>query len=211
LLRLDLHVHTKYSYDCFCSVERAIEVAKAKGLSGIAITDHDSISGHREAKNFSKDGFLIIPGVEVSSANGHILGLGISELIPKGLPAGETVDLIRKQGGVAIAAHPFAPGRRPELVYRAKFDAIECLNSRAIFLSNPLAERFARKNGIPMVAGSDAHRCEDIGLAYTMVNCELNLDSVLEIIKKGGTSISGRALPTSSILWRVLQKALHRR
>lgn len=211
MLQLDLHVHTKYSHDGLCTVERAVEVARAKGLSGIAITDHDTIAGHEDAKKLSKDGFLIIPGLEISSADGHIIGLGVSELIPKNLPADETVDLIRKQGGVAIAAHPFAPGRRLGLVYRAKFDAIECLNSRALFLSNPLAKRFAIKNKVPMVAGSDAHRCEDIGLAYTMMDCELMLDPILDIIRRGGTSIMGKTLPVSSFLWGVLQKILHRR
>ncbi|MEM3453321.1 MAG: PHP domain-containing protein [Candidatus Hadarchaeum sp.] len=211
MLQLDLHVHTKYSYDGTCAVEKAVEVAKAKGLNGIAITDHDSISGHWEAKKISKDGFLVIPGVEVSSAHGHIVGLGINELIPKGLSAVETVELIRAQGGIAIAAHPFVPGRHPELVYRANFDAIECLNSRAILLSNPLAQRFARKNGLTMVAGSDAHRCDDVGMAYTLVDCELNLETILEKIRRGGTSIGGRTLPLPSFMWRVLQKALQRR
>jgi len=211
LQQLDLHVHTRYSPDGLCTVERAVEAARAKGLSGIAIADHDAISGHQEAKKFSRDGFLAIPGMEVSSADGHIVALGISELIPKGLPADETVGLIKKQGGVAIAAHPFAPGRRTGLVYRAKFDAIEGLNARALFLSNPLAQRFAVKNKIPMVAGSDAHRCDEIGLAYTLVDCELKLDSILDAIRRGGTSISGGTLPVSSFLWRALQKVLHGR
>lgn len=211
MLRLDLHVHTNHSYDCRCSVERAVEVARAKGLNGIAITDHDSISGHQDAKKVRDDEFIIIPGVEISSAHGHILGLGISEPIPRALPAAETVDLIRSQGGIAVAAHPFAPGRRVGLVYQASFDAIEGLNSRAILLSNPLAQRFAKKNGLPMVAGSDAHRCEDVGMAYTLLDCEPNLDSALKTIKRGGTSIAGRTLPLLSFLWRVLQKALHGR
>lgn len=210
MLQLDLHVHTTHSHDGLCTVARAVEAARAKGLSGIAITDHDSIAGYSEAKKFSNDGFLVIPGVEVSSADGHIIGLGINELIPRSLPAKETVKLITDQGGIAVAAHPFALGRRPELVYKAEFDAIEGLNSRALFLSNPLAQRFAKKNKIPMVAGSDAHRCDEIGLAYTLIDSELKIDSILERIRRGGTSISGRTLPISSFLWRDLQKTLRR-
>ncbi|MGQ9788542.1 MAG: CehA/McbA family metallohydrolase [Candidatus Hadarchaeaceae archaeon] len=211
MLQLDLHVHTRYSYDGNCSVEKAVEVAKSRGMNGIAITDHDTVSGHGEAKKINKSGFLIIPGTEISSAHGHIVGLGVNEAIPKGLPATDTVELIRDQGGIAIAAHPFALGRSPELVYRAKFDAIECLNSRAIFLSNPLAQRFARKNGLVMVAGSDAHQCGDIGMAFTLVDCELDLETILEKIKKGKTSIAGRALSLPDLIWRVLQKAIRRR
>lgn len=211
MLRLDLHVHTSHSYDGLCSVEDTVKAAKAKGLNGIAITDHNSIAGHAEARKFSKRGFIIIPGVEIPSVDGHILGLGISELVPRGLPAKETVKRIKKQGGIAIAAHPFALGRKPSLVYKAKFDAIEGFNSRALFFSNPLARRFAERNRFPMTAGSDAHHCDEIGLASTTLNCKANVDSILEQIKGGGTSISGRTLPLSTLLWRALQKILHRR
>jgi len=203
---LDLHVHTSHSIDGLCSVDEVVAAAKAKGLDGIAITDHNSIAGHPEAKKLSKGGFLVIPGVEVSSADGHIVGLGVRELIPRGLSAKETVGRIRKQGGIAIAAHPFALGRRPGLVYKAKFDAIEVLNSRAFLLSNPLARRFAERNKIPMVAGTDAHYRDEIGLAYTTVDCELKIESILEHIKTGRSSASGRAVPFPNLLWRFLLK-----
>jgi len=211
LLRFDLHVHTSHSYDGFCSVDEVVAAARAKGLNGVAITDHNSIAGHQEAKKYSKDGFLVILGVEVSSADGHIVGLGVRELIPRDLPAKETVERIREQGGIAIAAHPFALGRRPGLVYRAKFDAIEVLNSHAFFISNPLAHRFAERNKIPMVAGSDAHRRDEIGLAYTTVDGEPKTESILEQIKTGKSSVSGRAVPFPSLLWRFLLKLVSKK
>lgn len=204
-------MHTTYSSDGFCSIARAVDAARAKGLNGIAITDHNTVRGLPEAKKFSKRDFLVIPGIEVSSADCHIVALGVTKLIPRDLPANETVKRIREQGGVAIAAHPFAIGRRPGLVHKAKFDAIEALNSRALFLSNPLARRFAERHKIPMVAGSDAHRCDEIGLAYTNVDCAPKVDAVLKQIRAGGTSISGRTLPLPSFLWRILQKLRHRR
>ncbi|MQY68889.1 MAG: PHP domain-containing protein [Hadesarchaea archaeon] len=210
MLRIDMHVHTSHSYDGLCSVEDAVKAAKAKGLNGIAITDHNTISGHHEAKKFSKRSFIIIPGVEISSADGHILGLGVNELVPQELSARETVKRIKEQGGIAIAAHPFALGRKPNLVYRAKFDAIEAFNSRALFFSNPLARRFAERNRFPMVAGSDAHHRDEIGLASTTLNCKPNIDSILEQIRRGETSISGRTLPLSIFLWRVFQRIPHR-
>ncbi len=210
MLRLDLHVHTKHSKDGLCSLERAVKAARAKGLSGIALADHNTIAGHAEAKKFSDDSFIVIPGLEITSSDGHIIGLGVKELIPRDLPAAETVKLIKENGGVAIAAHPFIPGKSPSLVYKAEFDAIEGLNSRALFLSNPLAQRFAKKHNIPMVAGSDAHRCDEIGLAYTLFDCELKTDSILEEVRKGTTSISGETIPTLSLLWRALQKAIHK-
>lgn len=210
MLRLDLHVHTSHSYDGVCSVKDIVKAARRKGLSGVAVTDHDTIDAHAEAEKFSGRDFVIIPGLEVSSANGHIIGLGISELVPKKLSAEETVGRIKKQGGIAIATHPFTLGLKPGLVYKAKFDAIEVLNSRALFFANPLARRFAERNRLPMTAGSDAHHCDDVGTASTTLNCKANVDSILEEIRRGGTSISGRALPLSRYLWRVLQKILHK-
>ncbi len=211
MLRLDLHVHTTYSPDGYCSIPRAVEAARAKGLNGIAITDHNTVDGLPVARKFSKRGFLVIPGVEVSSADCHIVALGVTKLIPRDLPAKETVKRIREQGGVAIAAHPFSLGRKPGLVHKAKFDAIEVLNSRALLLGNPLARRFAERHKIPMVAGSDAHHCDEIGLAYTSIDCAPKVDTILRQIKVGGTSISGRTLPLPSFLWRILQKLHHRR
>lgn len=181
-------------------------MAKARGLDGIAITDHDTIEGHAEAKKLSGRDFVIIPGVEISSADGHILGLGVSKLMPRGLSAEETVKRIRGQGGIAVAAHPFAFGRRPGVVHKARFDAIEVFNSRALFLANPLAREFAEKNHLPVTAGSDAHYCDEIGLASVTLNCKANVGSILKEIKGGRASISGRTLP----LWSYLRGALHR-
>lgn len=207
-MRIDLHVHTTNSIDGECSVGEAIRSAQAAGLDGFAITDHNTVAGHSEARKLSRKGFLIIPGIEISSTHGHIVGLGVEELIPKCLSPAETVNKIREQGGVAIAAHPFTLLRSPRLMYMAKFDAMEVLNARAIFPSNPIAKRFAQMHKIAGVAGSDSHRCDEIGLAYTVLNCEPNIDSVLKKIKKGETSVGGRTLPLPSFLWRALQKSL---
>ena len=206
-------MHTSHSYDGLSSLKDIVEAAKAKGLDGIAITDHDTIDAHPEAEKFSERNFLIIPGLEVSSADGHILGLGVRELVPRKLPAEETVRLIREQGGIAVSAHPFNPfarGQKPGIVYKTKFDAIETLNSRALFLANYLARRFAERNQLPMTAGSDAHHCDDVGMASTILNCNASVDPILNEIRRGGTSISGLALPLSRSLLRVLQKILRR-
>lgn len=211
MFRLDLHVHTKYSKDCSCSVAQAVKAAKAAGLKGIAVTDHNSVGGNAEAVKLSSKEFLVIPGIEVSSRDGHILGLGISELIPRDLPAAKTVKLIREQGGIAIAAHPFGLARKVGLVFKARFDAIEVFNSRAYFISNGLARRFAERNRLPMTAGSDAHYPDEIGLAGVMMNCKLKPETVLKTIARGETSIFGRSLSPALYLGRGLRKLLRRR
>lgn len=211
LIRLDLHVHSAHSIDGSCSLKDIVKSAQQKGLHGFALTDHNSIDGHKEIQLFAKKkNFLIIPGVEVSSSCGHIVALGINKLIPRGLRPAQTVKLIHEQGGVAIAAHPFIIGRNPNLVYKAKFDAIEGLNARAVFPANQLARIFAKKNKIPIIGSSDAHHCDEVGVAYTELECELKLESVLNEIRKGRTSVGGRTLPLPSILWRILQKPLRR-
>ncbi|MFN4133717.1 MAG: PHP domain-containing protein [Candidatus Hadarchaeales archaeon] len=207
MLKLDLHVHTRYSKDGFCSIRDIVRAAKSRGLDGVAITDHNTIAGHEEARKYSKE-IVIIPGVEISTAHGHVVALGVHETIPRGLSPKETVKRIREQGGVAIAAHPFIFGKNPGLVYRAKFDAIEVLNGRGVLFANSLASNFAKKNGLRGVGGSDAHRLDEVGLAWTEVECRRNVDDILEILREGETSVSGRVLPLPVFLWRALQKVL---
>lgn len=210
MLRIDLHVHTSYSHDGFCSVAQAVERAKARGLSGIAIADHNSIAGHAEIPKFSGGDFLIIPGLEVSSKDGHVLGLGVNESIPRDLSAAETVDKIKEQGGIAVAPHPFSPARKTGVVFKAKFDAVEIFNSHAYFLSNPLAKKFAEQNQIPMTAGSDSHFPDEVGLAYVGVTCEPKLDDVLKAIARGEAVIFGRTLPIPKYIWRSVYKLIHK-
>ncbi len=199
----DLHIHTSHSGDCHCPVKDVIREAKAKGLRGIGITDHNSIQGIKEALKLSGKNFLIIPGIEVSSKDGHILGLGVNELVPAGLSAAETVALIREHGGIAIAAHPFGLSLKPFAVLKAEYDAVEIFNPRR-YLANHLAREFAERKGLPMVAGSDAHNPSEVGLAGIRVRGEPKVNSVLEKIKKGEALVYGRTLPLGSYLRRVL-------
>lgn len=188
---------------------QAVEKAKARRLSGIAIADHNTIAGHAEISKFSDENFLIIPGIEVSSKDGHILGLGINELIPSDLSAAETVDKIREQGGIAVAPHPFSPARKTGVVSKAKFDAVEIFNSHAYFLSNPLAKKFAEQNKMPMTAGSDSHFPDEVGLAYVGVTCEPKLDDILKAIAHGEVVIFGRTLPIPKHIWKSVYKLVH--
>ena len=211
MLRIDLHVHSSFSKDGFCPLSKAIKAAKARGLNGIAITDHNTIAGHAKISHIKCKDFVIIPGVEISSKDGHILGLGINKLAPRDLPAAGTVAMIRKQGGIAIAAHPFSPIAGRDALFKAKFDAVEVFNSRAYFLSNSLARRFAEKHRLPMSAGSDAHFLDEIGLAGVELNCEPDVDEILKEIPKGRAKIFGRTLPFPTYMWRAIYKYTHKR
>lgn len=203
LYTFDLHVHTDNSSDSPCSVKEAIAAAKDEGLSGIAITDHNEVSGIEEAYELTEDeDFLIVPGIEVSSADGHILGLGIEEIVPRDLPALEVVDRIRDLGGIAVSAHPFGFGPKPFSLLRAEFDAVEVYNPRRI-VGNHLARNYASKHDIPVTAGSDSHYKEEVGLAGIELDCELEVDDVLNKIKEGQASVFGQLLPISGYIRRI--------
>jgi predicted metal-dependent phosphoesterase TrpH len=203
VLTLELHCHSAASYDGRDSVEAMLERAAAVGLDAIAITDHDGIDASLRAVDLAGEYDMIgIPGVEISSAAGHVLGVGIEEIVPPALPFAETVERIRAAGGLAIVPHPFQEMRqgvmanitREEL---ATADAIEVYNSRLFTgRSNRQARKDARSRDLPMAAGSDAHIAEMVGQAVTMVDPpEPTGEAILAEIREGRTEIAGRRTP----------------
>ena len=195
-MRLDIHIHSSYSSDGTVSPKEILRYAKKKELNGIAITDHNVIQGSlklwKENKNM-KD-FVIIPGIEVSSCEGHILALGIKEVIPRGLTPKETAQKITELGGVAIASHPyrFWSGLGEENVKKSKFEAIEVVNSRSLNRENTKAMKLAEELGCGKTGGSDCHSINHLGNAYTKLeNPSYNADDILEEIRKGSTKGEG--------------------
>ena len=191
-VKADLHVHTTYSSDSIITPSDLVFYAKKRGLTAVAVTDHNQVEG---AKKIAREtGFLIIPGTEVSSRDGHIVGLNVNEVIPRGLSADETVDRIHRAGGVAIACHPYAlfKGSIGQHV-TAKFDAVETINASSFpFRSaSSKAEKLAERFSLPRVAGTDAHYGPVIGCAYTVIDSELNLESILGSIIKGRCEPAG--------------------
>jgi len=199
-LRFDLHVHSSCS-DGRDGVEEILEAAVAKKLDGIAITDHDSLEGTFEAERIVRDkklNLLVIRGVEVSTADGHLLALGIRELPPRGRSPEETIEFVHQRGGIAIVSHPY------HLFRHAMFrippcDAVEVYNSKYIFgIANWWAKKKAERLGLPMVAGSDAHMAKTVGLGVTIVEVEDDggndggvVSAVLEAIRAGRVEIDG--------------------
>ncbi len=194
LLKLDLHVHTAGSPDAHTKIENLPEIMRARGLDGLAITEHNKF----DPPNLPD--VLIVPGVEISSRDGHILALGVKENIPSRLSADETITRIHDQGGVAIIAHPHDPvSSRVKIAdLKVRPDAVETVNSDALsfHISNWLARRDARKFELPQVGGSDSHIPESIGDAYTVVDSNSrDVRGVLEAIKAGRVHPEGH--PTS--------------
>lgn len=204
-LSIDTHIHTLHSGDSDSKINEIIDAAKKKGLDGIAITDHNSVEGLKEAFEITEgEDFLIVPGIEISSRDGHILGLGVQEKIPGGFSASKTVKSIREKGGIAISAHPFSLGLKSFSPLKAEFDAIEAFNPKR-YIGSRLAERYAKELNIPATAGSDAHHWKEVGLAGIEVDCEPLVEEVLDRIRRGKVSIFGNHLPISTHLRRILK------
>lgn len=166
VVKLDLHLHTHHSRDCTIPTAEVIHLCRRRGLNGIAVTDHNTLAGGLEALALAPPGFTVIPGEEIKSSEGEIIGLFLSEEIPAGLSPEETARRIRQQGGVIVVPHPFDPLRRSplktpaltRLVRAGLVDAIEILNARMALMShNRRGARFALGAGLPGTAGSDGH------------------------------------------------------
>lgn len=196
LLRIDLHIHTEYSNDSIITLERMTFYAKQRKLDAVAVTDHDTLDGALKMR--TQTDFPIVPGMEISSQDGHILALNVREPVPKGLSAAETADRVHEAGGIAIACHPatFFKGSLRSHV-DSRFDAIEVINSSAFPFRHSLkkSEQMATELGLPRVGGSDAHYGPEIGCAYTLVNAEPKSDEIVEAIAQGLCQPYGGAMP----------------
>jgi len=199
MLTCDLHVHTNHSKDGESSVEDIIRAAEAAGLDAIAITDHDSVDGAKQALQIETT-VLVIPGIEVTTKQGHLLVLGVTEIIPAGLDVLETVALARRMGALLILPHPYHVWRhgvaRRKKAGMTAVDAVESFNSRYIVGSaNRKAARMAVKLGKPCVAGSDAHNARFVGFGRTYVDAEKNVPAILDAIRAGNVTCGGKKTP----------------
>jgi hypothetical protein len=172
-------MHTTFS-DGWPSPSELVDHASATGLNVIAVTDHDTIEGAlRAAEHAARHSRLqVVVGEEVSSRNGHIVGLFIERRIRPGMSAAATVHAIHDQGGLAVAVHPFWRTQRPArgglvhgvgwLAAELDFDAVEVENATpGFYVFNQLARRLNVGLGSAELGGSDAHILDAIGRAYT--------------------------------------------
>src|SRR5512139_2140400 len=179
----DLHLHTIYSYDGTASVPAVLARAKQVGLDVIAITDHDEIKGALKAFDLAPEfGLEVIPGIEITTAEGDLLALFVTKKIEPGLPLIETILKVGEAGGICIAPHPMAKGMGMKSLSAASITqalchpdtsrvliGIETYNATALDReSNRNAQTLAGEHpGIAQVGNSDAHTLKMIGLGTT--------------------------------------------
>jgi len=202
MLKLDLHIHSQYSEDGAGSPKEIIKILQKKGLHGMAITDHNTVKGGLEALKVAPKDFIVIPGIEVSTKEGHILGLNVKEDIPKGLTFVETIDKIIEQGGTPVVPHLYRSmsGIKEKNLKKVlnKVSAIEVFNGCSVPQSNLKAMKIAKKYNLGGTGGSDSHVPSFVGNAYTIVDTtDKNADSIIKLIQDKKTWGEGSTLDLS--------------
>jgi len=237
-MKLDPHIHSCYSRDTKSRPEDIIKKARKIGLNIIAISDHDSVKGSKLGINLSKDinEVFVVPSIEISSNEGHILGFGVDSVISKGLTPEETVDKIHDEGGIAIIPHPFSFYRNGSFFNNKKtlknlvknnsnnydkykknnkitsIEGVEVLNARYIIgYSNYRANKLAAKHDLAKIGSSDSHFIESIGNCYTELVCidnKPNVDDIIEAIRSKKTIAKGNKTSNYLIAKEIFNKKI---
>jgi predicted metal-dependent phosphoesterase TrpH len=212
---LDLHCHTRWSFDGTMAPDRLVRAARARGLDGVAVTDHGEIGGAEEARRAAGGDLLVIVGQEIETRSGELLGLFLRERIETDDPI-EAIRAIHDQGGVAVLPHPFARTLSIEEAAARELDACEGFNARHAevpFLEGPEGEArvmpFARRYDLSLTAGSDAHFAREIGRGRTIVPAS-TLEEARDQILRGNTVLSGRRSGALNRLASVVLRSLRR-
>ena len=193
-MKLDLHVHTTYSKDSLIKPRDAVKVALKKGLNGIAICDHDTLKAYRFLKNKRYKNFIIIPGMEIETHIGEVMGLFIEEEIKtKNNNFFTIVNKIKDNNGLVVIPHPFDFLRSNHLklnllnenIVKKYIDGIEIMNSRIIVKSCVRkAQKYNEKYQLFETGGSDAHTPKEIGNGFTLLQeaADFSRESIYECL-----------------------------
>jgi predicted metal-dependent phosphoesterase TrpH len=200
---VDLHCHSAASFDSLSKPADIVRLAHERGLTHLAITDHERIDGAVVARDLAPPGLTVIIGEEIRSRDGDVLGLFLERAVAPGLAAAETVAAIHEQGGLAGLPHPFdrfrnsaLAGEREELLdeLAAQLDFVEAYNARVPFAeANERAATFARRHGLPGVASTDAHSLLEVAVACTIVPGLIETPDQLRNALAGATLLTGHA------------------
>jgi predicted metal-dependent phosphoesterase TrpH len=203
--RVDLHVHTLHSGDNGADPGEVVEEAIARGLDGIAFTEHYSYeaSGFVDELRVRYGGdILLLRGVEFSAAEGHCLVYGVNtdRLGLRGAPVGDLIRVVNEQGGVAIPSHPYRRGSGIGDLVRdlAGIHALEGCNGCNLHAMNVAAIEVAKSIGLPVTGGSDAHLPPEVGGCYTEFDAPVTEGNFLDMLRGG--SYRGRDVRKISLM-----------
>ncbi len=209
-VRLDLHVHSARSIDGRVPVAVLVARSADVGLAGFALTDHNTVAGHAELAEAGRrrPELRLLPGVEVSTRDGHLLAYGVAAPPPPGRPLAETIAWVTDHGGEPVLAHPlrWSHGVGARLARSADVRALETTNGHNSPRANRQAAGIARSRGLAGTGGSDAHVLPDLGRAYAEVPYEArSVDEILEAIRRGRVTAGGTPLPLGDRLRQLVR------
>jgi hypothetical protein len=203
-LRADFHSHSHYSKDSLINPRTFIDRCVAKGVTCIAVTDHNEIEGAfviRKLANDTGAPLKVVIGEEVKTAEGEIIGLFLKELVARNMSPEDTVRAIHEQGGVAVIPHPYDVFRRSVLtdaaIERVKHDvdAIEGFNCRNILARHDeKARALASAVDKPFTLGTDSHSPMELGGGQLEIDDFETPEDLLRVLR-GGRIVGGRSLP----------------
>ena len=193
-LKYDLHIHSRFSYDSLSTPKRILKTAKNLGLSGLAITDHNTIKGAIEASKIDEN-IQIIIGSEIKTDMGDIIGLFLNDEIDS-RRFDDVVDEIRDQDGFIVLPHPYKTHDDIPVNILDKIDAIEIFNGRISPELNKKASHLKYDEKMLFTGGSDAHLVKHVGSVVTMIDKDfgpLTIDNIHSALKKA--EIKGIEVP----------------
>src|SRR6266508_3291261 len=200
---IDLHCHTSASFDSLASPQAVVRAAAARGLTHLAVTDHDRIDGALRARDAAPEGLTVLVGEEIRTAGGDLIAIFLERAIPPGLSVADTIAAVRQQGGLVGIPHPFDRLRGSLAGNESAMDGmaataglvdwIETHNARAIGRANERATAFAREHGLPGVAVSDSHSTIEVGVAWTRLSGDPSTPAGLLAALPGAELVTGRA------------------
>jgi hypothetical protein len=175
---MDLHCHSRGSFDSLADPGAIMRAASKRGLTHLAITDHDRVDVALRARDEAPDGLTVIVGEEIKTIDGDLIAVFLDELVRPGMSAIETIAAVRQQGGLIGVPHPFdsfrgfghKSGAKLEDIVD-KVDWIEAYNARVIGGSaNARAALFAREHELPGLCASDSHTVLEVGVSYNALH-----------------------------------------
>lgn len=212
---IDLHCHTSASFDSLSDPAKVVRAASDRGLTHLAITDHDRIDGALRARDAAPDGLSVIVGQEVRTRAGDLIAAFIERPIDSDLSAADAISSVRAQGGLVGMPHPFDRLRGSLLRDAALLsliplvDWIEVHNARLLGSGNEQAAAAAHEHGQPGVAVSDAHTIIEVGVAYTVLDGDPSTPAGLLAALPTAALVTGRA-SYAVRLWTPLAKGVQR-
>ena len=214
---IDLHCHTSASFDSLADPLAVVRAAVTRGLTHIAITDHDKIDGALRARDGAPEGLTVIVGEEIKTDSGDLIAVFLERAVAPGRSVAETIADVREQGGLVGVPHPFdrlrgSMGKNEALEAMAGLvDWVEAYNARVLGgAGNEQAALFAREHGLPGVAVSDAHSTLEVGVAYTALTGDPSTAEGLRAALPSAELVMGRATYFARLVTpvaKVLQRA----